>query len=96
MNWRSAKVLIDIDDIDPGFTNTNTNMIHVSIDLSRPENQNPKPELEENEFIEVFTLPLKDLYEECKKLEEQGYAIDARVGTFAEGIKVAKQFKLFS
>jgi ADP-ribose pyrophosphatase len=46
--------------IDPGFCNTNLRMIHVTIDLSLPENQNPKPQLEENEFIEVFTIPLKD------------------------------------
>ncbi len=53
-----------------------------------------KPELEENEFIEVFSTPLKDLYAECKKLEKEGYAIDARVGTLAEGIEVARRWKL--
>jgi ADP-ribose pyrophosphatase len=69
-------------------------MIHVSIDMSLPENQNPKPELEESEFIEVFTVPLTELYSQCKKLEAEGYAIDARVGTIGEGIELAKQFKL--
>jgi ADP-ribose pyrophosphatase len=69
-------------------------MVHVTIDMSLPENQNPKPQLEESEFIEVFTVPLKDLWEECKRLEGVGYAIDARVGTLAEGIEVAKQWKL--
>jgi ADP-ribose pyrophosphatase len=69
-------------------------MVHVSVDMSLPENQNPKPELEENEFIEVFNVRLADLWEECKKLEAQGCAIDARVGTLAEGIEVAKRFKL--
>ncbi|CAJ2504468.1 Uu.00g118620.m01.CDS01 [Anthostomella pinea] len=79
---------------DPGFCNTNLRMVHVTVDMSLPENQNLKPELEEDEFIEVFYVPLTDLYAECKKLEAEGYAIDARVGTFAEGIEVAKQFKL--
>ncbi|KAK7701907.1 ADP-ribose diphosphatase [Diaporthe eres] len=79
---------------DPGFCNTNLRMVHVSIDMSLPENQNLKPELEENEFIEVFYVPLKNLWEECKKLEAQGFGIDARVGTLAEGIELAKQFKL--
>lgn len=69
-------------------------MIHVSVDMSLPENQNPKPQLEDGEFIDCFSVPLTDLYEECRKLEREGYAIDARVGTFAEGIEVAKQFKL--
>jgi hypothetical protein len=68
-------------------------MIHVSVDMSDPENQNPKPELEENEFIEVFTLPLRDLWEECKRLEGEGFAIDARVGTLAEGIEIARRLK---
>lgn len=62
--------------------------------MSKPENQNPQPELEENEFIECFTVPLVRLYDECKKLEGEGYAIDARVGTLAEGIELARQFKL--
>lgn len=79
---------------DPGFCNTNLNMVHVNVDMSRPENQNLKPELEDNEFIEVFSLPLKDLYAQCKSLEDEGYAIDARVGTLAEGIELARRWKL--
>ncbi|KAI1408221.1 MutT/nudix family protein [Hypoxylon sp. FL1857] len=79
---------------DPGFCNTNLRMVHVTVDMSLPENQNLQPELEEDEFIEVFLVPLANLYDECKRLEAEGYAIDARVGTFAEGIECAKQFKL--
>lgn len=78
---------------DPGFCNTNLRMVHVSVDMSLPENQNPQPQLEENEFIEVFTVPLATMWDECKKLEAQGYAIDARVGTFAEGILLAQRYK---
>ncbi|KAI1105972.1 MutT/nudix family protein [Jackrogersella minutella] len=79
---------------DPGFCNTNLRMVHVTVDMSLPENQNLQPELEEDEFIEVFLVPLTKLYDECKRFEAEGYAIDARVGTFAEGIECAKQFKL--
>ncbi|KAJ5759890.1 ADP-ribose pyrophosphatase [Penicillium odoratum] len=79
---------------DPGFCNTNLNMVHVSVDMSLPENQNLKPELEENEFIECFSIPLASLYEETKKLEQQGYAIDARIGTLAEGMELMKKWKL--
>ncbi|KAL9043336.1 MAG: hypothetical protein Q9214_003470 [Letrouitia sp. 1 TL-2023] len=79
---------------DPGFCNTNLNMVHVNVDVALPENQNLKTELEENEFIEVFSLPLRELYSQCKKLEDEGYAIDARVGTLAEGIELAKRWKL--
>lgn len=79
---------------DPGFCNTNLNMVHVTVDMGLPQNQELKPELEDNEFIEVFSLPLKDLYGECKRLEKEGYAIDARVGTLAEGIELARRWKL--
>ncbi|KAI9845722.1 MAG: hypothetical protein M1837_004555 [Sclerophora amabilis] len=79
---------------DPGFCNTNLNMVHIKIDMSRPENQDLKPELEENEFIEVFSVPLKNLYAECRRLEKEGYAIDARVGTLAEGFELARKWKL--
>ncbi|PSK51678.1 ADP-ribose pyrophosphatase [Elsinoe australis] len=79
---------------DPGFCNTNLNMVHVTVDMNDARNQNPQPETEENEFIECFSIPLTQLYEECIKLEKQGFAIDARVGTLAEGIEVAKKWKV--
>ena len=79
---------------DPGFCNTNLNMVHVKVDMSDPQNQDLKPELEENEFIECFSVPLTTLYAECKKLEKEGYAIDARVGTLAEGMELARRWKL--
>ncbi|KAL5337184.1 NUDIX hydrolase domain-like protein [Aspergillus crustosus] len=79
---------------DPGFCNTNLNMVHVRVDMSLPENQDPKPQLEDSEFIECFTLPLASLFDELKRLEAEGYAIDARIGTIAEGIELAKKLKL--
>ncbi|KAK4103345.1 hypothetical protein N658DRAFT_468049 [Parathielavia hyrcaniae] len=79
---------------DPGFCNTNLRMVHVSVDMSLPENQNLQPELEENEFIEVFLVKLADLWEECVRLEAEGYAIDARIANLGEGIEMAKKFKL--
>ena len=69
-------------------------MVHVTVDLSLPENQSPKPQLEDNEFIECFSVPLTELYAECRRLEKEGCAIDARVGTLAEGIEIARRWKL--
>lgn len=78
---------------DPGFCNTNLQMVHVKVDMSLPANQDLKPELEENEFIEVFTVPLAELWSTCKNLDREGFAIDARVGTLAEGIELGKRWK---
>jgi len=71
-------------------------MVHVTVDMTLPANQdcNLQPELEENEFIEVFRVKLADLWGECIRLEAQGYAIDARIANIAEGIEMAKQFRL--
>ena len=68
--------------------------MHVDIDTSLPENQqeNLKTELEDNEFIETFSVPLSKLWADCRKLEAEGCAIDARVGTLAEGIEMAKKW----
>ncbi|KAG6002178.1 hypothetical protein E4U54_000939 [Claviceps lovelessii] len=79
---------------DPGFCNTNLRMVHMEIDMTLPENQNPKPQLEDGEFIEVFTVKLADLWDECEKLEKEGCAIDARVGTLAEGMLLVKRLGL--
>ncbi|SPO00194.1 related to YSA1 sugar-nucleotide hydrolase [Cephalotrichum gorgonifer] len=79
---------------DPGFCNTNLRMVHITVDMSLPENQNPKAELEDEEFIEVFHVPLADLFAQCEKFAAEGYAVDARVGTLAEGVELAKKFKL--
>lgn len=79
---------------DPGFCNTNLKMVHVSVDMELPANKDLKPELEEGEFIEVFTVKLTDLWGMCETWEKEGCAIDARVGTLAEGILLAQRFKL--
>ncbi|KAF3919839.1 hypothetical protein ABW20_dc0110443 [Dactylellina cionopaga] len=80
---------------DPGFCNTNLNFVHLAIDTTLEVNKNPVPDLEENEFIECFTVPLDELWETCRTLEKEGCGIDARVGTLAEGFRVAKMFGMF-
>lgn len=65
--------------------------------MTDPRNQPDglRPELEENEFIECFSLPLETLWEDLRRLErEEGVAIDARVGTLAMGMELAKRYGL--
>ena len=78
---------------DPGFCNTNTKMMFVEVDMADPRNQDPKPELEESEYIETFTLPLDNLWNELSELDKQGFGIDARVATLAQGMEMAKRWK---
>ncbi|AAS51577.1 ADL342Wp [Eremothecium gossypii ATCC 10895] len=79
---------------DPGFTNTNLRMVTVEIDATAPENRNPQPELEDDEFIECFMVPLRDFPEEMGRLDAAGYKLDARVDNVAHGIKIARMYGL--
>ena len=80
---------------DPGLTNANMVLAHVDSDLKDPKNQNPVPQLEDNEFIETFTLPLDNLLEEMEKVcQKEGCSVDARLYHFAKGIELARSFQL--
>ncbi|KAI0010919.1 ADP-ribose pyrophosphatase [Xylariaceae sp. FL0662B] len=74
----------------PASSSSSTFLIHLKIDPSKEENQNPKPDLEDGEFIECIWVPLRELYHECRKLEALGFAIDGKVGAFAEGLETSK------
>ncbi|KAK6210808.1 ADP-ribose diphosphatase [Pestalotiopsis sp. IQ-011] len=55
-------------------------------DITRPVHWN---ELEEGEIIDTFSVPLKDLYSEVRRLSAEGFAIDGKVGSFAEALETA-------
>ncbi|XDG07476.1 hypothetical protein ABKA04_007091 [Annulohypoxylon sp. FPYF3050] len=76
----------------PATSGSKNFLIHLKIDDSIQANQNPKPELEDGEFIETFWVPLSDVYLELRKLESQGFAIDGKVGVFAEGLETSKMW----
>ncbi|KAE8151787.1 NUDIX hydrolase domain-like protein [Aspergillus avenaceus] len=78
----------------PGFCNNNYMLVYVDVDLELPENQDPKPELEEEEFIEVFALPVRSLFGELKRLESDGFAVETRVVALAEGLELARKWGL--
>ncbi|KAI1193880.1 NUDIX domain-containing protein [Nemania serpens] len=78
----------------PASSSSTTFMIQIKVDAEREENKNPKPQLEDGEFIECFWVPFKDLYEECRRLETRGFAIDGKLGAFAEGLEAANTWKI--
>jgi ADP-ribose pyrophosphatase len=77
---------------DPGFCNTNMKLVHVSVDLNDEKNKNPQPQLEDNEFIETFSVPLKTFPEAMRELAAQGFKLDARVQNIADGYELARTF----
>lgn len=79
---------------DPGFCGNCLNMVTVEIDPSDERNISPKAELEEEEFIETFTVPLNDLCGTLDRLGKDGYRIDSRVQAIADGIRIAQQLRL--
>ncbi|KAK5662248.1 hypothetical protein OQA88_8153 [Cercophora sp. LCS_1] len=77
----------DLRDADEGSSCAST--VRVRIDLEREENKNPVQKLEEGEIIECFWVPVKELFGMLRKLEAEGFAIDGKVGAFAEGVDVS-------
>ena len=73
------------------MTNANMVLAYVDVDLSDPRNKNPKAELEDGEFIEMFHLPLKGLLGKLEELvEKEGCTVDARLYHFAVGLDIAQ------
>lgn len=76
---------------DPGLANANMSLATVHIDMEDPANKAPKPQLEDGEFIDTFTLPLDNLVDDLVKMSEtEACVIDSKLYHFATGLKVAK------
>ncbi|KAI3405678.2 YSA1 [Candida oxycetoniae] len=76
---------------DPGLTNANMVLAYVDIDLQNPKNCDPKPKLEESEFITTFSLPLNNLRKSLDEIaQRENCTVDARLYHFAMGLELAK------
>ncbi|RLV94946.1 ADP-ribose pyrophosphatase [Spathaspora sp. JA1] len=77
---------------DPGLTNANMVLAYVDVDLNDPRNKDPKPQLEQGEFIETFTLPLSGLLQKLDyMIEQEKVTVDARLYHLAQGLQLATQ-----
>ncbi|KAK9467659.1 cyclic phosphodiesterase-like protein-domain-containing protein [Lipomyces arxii] len=76
---------------DPGFCNTNMKLVHVSIDMTDPRNQSPKQQLEDGEFIENFTVPLKMFPEKLEEFASQGFILDESSSIDQHGRNTARR-----
>ncbi|GAA5910579.1 uncharacterized protein JCM6883_003221 [Sporobolomyces salmoneus] len=75
---------------DPGMSKANMVLATLEVQLKEGEEE-PKPQLDEGEHIEVRVTPLKDLYKHLEAYEKLGYLVDARLHHYAAGIEVAKR-----
>lgn len=77
---------------DPGLTNANMDLAILEVDMTKPENINPVPKLEDGEFIDVFTVTKENLLSELHRLaKEEGCVVDARLYHLAIGIDISNQ-----
>jgi 8-oxo-dGTP pyrophosphatase MutT (NUDIX family) len=78
--------------IEPGLTNASSGLVHVTIDADLAENQHPKQELDETEFIEVLRVPLHNLLAHLTDLATRRQClIDAKLYTLALGLSFTSQ-----
>lgn len=94
LKYNGKRLLAKFTDTDAGFSNCNMKTVICQVDLKDTRNQNPSPKLEPSEFIETFKVPLTHLASELEKLEREGYALTARLASFAMGIEIAKRYHL--
>ncbi|KAK9808257.1 hypothetical protein WJX73_004125 [Symbiochloris irregularis] len=79
---------------DPGMTNTNMQAVVIEVDGDAPENVNALATPEEGEFIDVFQLPLDNLYEALQdKQKETGWDIDARLMLHCNEVHFSTHFR---
>ncbi|POG70314.1 NUDIX hydrolase domain-like protein [Rhizophagus irregularis DAOM 181602=DAOM 197198] len=72
-----------------GMTNTNNKLIFVEVDLDDEINKNPQQKLEEDEFITIVIVPIKNLFSTLQEYEKKGYGIDSNLGSFALGLHMS-------
>jgi len=74
---------------EPGMCSQKEKTVFVNVDMESA--RNPKPQLEDSEFIKTITVRIDDLPTVLQKCEEAGYIIDIRVGMFVLGYLTAKE-----
>lgn len=76
---------------DPGLTNANMALVTMEVDMTDERNKNPKPQLEEGEFIEVFSVPFERMLESLREVcAKEGAVVDARLYHLAQGLALGK------
>ena len=82
----------------PGMSNETMKLVTVDIDpWNPPENQNPKPNWQDDEFIQVVQVPVSQLLTFLhNEYETNGVAIDSRLYSIAYGLHLSSSISLSS
>lgn len=79
---------------DPGLTNANMALVTMDVDMADERNQKPVPQLEDDEFIEVFALPARGLLAGLAAVcEAEGCTVDAKLYHLALGLQLAEDLQ---
>ncbi|KAJ5075704.1 adp-sugar pyrophosphatase [Anaeramoeba ignava] len=73
---------------EPAMTNSHCAFVHMEIDLELEENKNPKQNLQDDEDIKVYKIPINKLEEELKNFEEKGFVIDGKLAAMSFGFSL--------
>jgi len=73
---------------DPGLTNANMKLVVMDVDRSLDINQNVVAVPDEGEFIDVFHVPIDNLYNFLIEKEKTSHAFDSRLFHFIYGLNI--------
>lgn len=75
--------------MSPGLTNETIQVVTVEVDMTAPENADPKQQLEEGEFVERLVVDRRELLAELGRHSAEGSRVFAALWLFAQGMALA-------
>lgn len=77
---------------DPGCSSSILRFATVKINGDSLENQIPKQQLSDGEFVDLVMVPISELHERLNRLTKEGHVIDSRVEAFSIGLQMGLKF----
>lgn len=78
--------------LSPGISNETGALVHVTIDMNLPENQNPVQVLEDGEDIDVMYIPINKLVPTLKAFDAKGYSVFMGLYSLAMALNMGSKF----
>lgn len=74
--------------MSPGLTNETVQVVTVEVDMSAPENANPKQQLDEGEFVERIVVDKRELLQKLEEFSAEGSRVFVGLWLLAQGMAV--------